>query len=78
MSLIVGDFYVLPNENLRNVLNLYEQLIERSTFLSGSILDHFYVKQSLASKFNVEAACFHSMIQSKSLINQKSLLILFV
>ena len=55
ISLIVGDFNVQPNENLRNVLNLYDQLIERPTFLSGSILDHVYVKKSLASKFNVEA-----------------------
>ena len=29
IDLIVGDFNVQPNENLRNILNLYDQLIER-------------------------------------------------
>ena len=55
IDLIVGDFNLQPNENLRNVLILYDQLIERPTFISGSILDQVYIKKSLASKYNVEA-----------------------
>ena len=55
IDLIVGDFNIQPNENLRNVLNLYDQLIERPTFISGSILDHVYVKQSMFSNYRIEA-----------------------
>ena len=55
IDLIVGDFNVQPNENLRNVLNLYDQLIERPTFISGSILDHVYVKKSMLSKCLIKA-----------------------
>ena len=47
IDLIVGDFNLKPNENLRNILNLYYQLIETPTFISGSILDQVYVKKSL-------------------------------
>ena len=69
IDLIVGDFNVQPNESLRNLLNLYDQLIERPTFISGSILDHVYVKQSLFTKYRVEAEVekvfFHNMILSK-------------
>ena len=49
ISLIVGDFNLRPNENLRNVLNFYDQLIERPTFISGSVLDHVYVKKTFIS-----------------------------
>ena len=55
IDLIVGDFNLKPNENLRNILNLYYQLIETPTFISGSILDQVYVKKSLFSKYIIKA-----------------------
>ena len=55
ISLIVGDFNLRLNENLRNFLNLFDQLIERPTFISGSILDHVYVKKTFILKYMVRA-----------------------
>ena len=69
IDLIVGDLNIQPNENLRNVLNLYDQLIERPTFITGSILDHVYVKKSLFSKYMIKAdinsVFFRNMIRLK-------------
>jgi len=55
IGLIVGDFNVQPNNILKNVLNLYDQLIERPTFITGSILDQVYVKKTLLSKYMIKA-----------------------
>ena len=55
IDLIVGDFNLQPSESLSNVLNLYDQLIEKPTFISsGSILDQVYVKKSLLSKYLIK------------------------
>ena len=57
IHIILGDFNInafLPNAQLDNVLSGYNLIVDEPTHLSGSPLDHVYIKKDLMSKMNVK------------------------
>ena len=54
IHVIVGDFNLKPNVELRNILQQYEQLVVEPTHISGSLLDHAYIRQDVLDLFYVE------------------------
>ena len=49
----MGDFNLKPNDQLGSLLDEYSQLVTEPTHLTGSILDHVYVKKSFLSLYDV-------------------------
>ena len=49
VQIILGDFnidYLKPDcEFLRSNLNNYEMIVEKATHISGSLIDHIYIKK---------------------------------
>jgi len=53
IDFVMGDFNLKPNEQLNNLLGSYELLVNEPTQLSGSILDHVYVKKCILNNYNI-------------------------
>ena len=57
-DLVLGDFNIDilngTNINLQNVLSNYTLLVNKGTHISGSLLDHVYVKNEILQKFSVD------------------------
>ena len=57
-DLVLGDFNIDilngTNINLQNVLTNYTLLVNKGTHISGSLLDHVYVKNEILQKFSVD------------------------
>ena len=53
VDIILGDFNINGfNENIQlsHILSRYDQLVNTSTHISGSLLDHVYIRQDFQNK----------------------------
>ena len=52
IDIVLGDFNMKP-EVLSPILDRFQQLVNESTHISGSILDQVYSKKSLLENFDI-------------------------
>ena len=57
IHIILGDFNInafTPNIRLTRILHDYKMIVNVPTHLSGSLLDHVYVKETMLQDMNLE------------------------
>ena len=63
VDIILGDFNINGfNENIRlsHILSQYDQLVNTSTHISGSLLDHVYIRQEFPKQVNSDVISIYS------------------
>ena len=57
-DLVLGDFNInvfdSSNNNLRNIMSQYQLLNQEPTHISGSLLDHVYIRREAMQRFSLE------------------------
>ena len=57
-DLILGDFninvFASSNNNLQNIMSQYQLLNQEPTHISGSLLDHVYIRREAMQRFSLE------------------------
>ena len=56
IDVILGDFNInaFTTNNLSDLLCEYVQIVQEPTHISGSLIDHVYVKQSLFDSYDIK------------------------
>ena len=53
VDIVTDDFNMSPNEHISSLLAGYDQVVLEPTHIGGTILDHTYVKNSLALNYSL-------------------------